>query len=448
MSVPLPPFEESAPPRRRWRDSALFKMLVTGVLTLALLIPLVLVSSLVSERRARRDEAFREVAATWGNRQTVGGPVLSVPFRVRSTDEQGKASEWIETAHFLPETLAVTGEVVPEKRSRGIFEVVLYRSDLRFRATIARPDFAPWPVAPQDILWDSAYLSVSVPDLRGVRRAVQVRWDGRALPLEPTGGEGDLWTSGLRVSVPGLAAEPAGRVHEVAFDLALNGSESLRFLPLGSQTSVTLKSAWPSPSFSGGFLPERRQVSAAGFQAVWNVAFFARGYPQRFRASETQALTAAREASAFGVDLILPADGYQKTERSVKYGILFLLLTFLTFFLYEQFSPVVLHPVQYLLVGAALCLFYLLLLSLSEHLAFAFAYGVAAAATVLLIGGYSWAILKGKGRALLLTGILGALYGYLYVLLQAEDYALLLGSVGLFAILALVMYLTRKVQWT
>jgi inner membrane protein len=191
-------------------------------------------------------------------------------------------------------------------------------------------------------------------------------------------------------------------------------------------------------------------VRGTGFEALWKVSWFGRSYPQQWRTDEAGEVASADalNGSAFGVELLVPVDAYQKTERARKYGVLFLLLTFLTFFLYEQFNPFSLHPVQYLLVGSALCLFYLLLLSVSEHLPFGLSYLMASAATVLLIGGYSMAILRGALRALLMTVVLGALYGYLYVLLQLEDYALLLGSVGLFVILALVMYLTRRIDWS
>jgi len=251
--------------------------------------------------------------------------------------------------------------------------------------------------------------------------------------------------------VPGLAKEQAGQAYAFAFNLGLSGSQRLQFIPTGKQTTVVLRSKWPSPSFSGAFLPQARRVDKEGFEARWQVSWFGRGYPQQWttppESEKRTAMKAVLEGSAFGVDLFLPVDAYQKTERSTKYGVLFLLLTFLTFFLYEVFSGLSLHPMQYLLVGSALCLFYLLLLSISEHAPFGISYLVASAATVLLIGGYSAAVLRGRLRALLMTLVLGVLYVYLYVLLQLEDYALLLGAAGLFVILALVMYLTRRIDW-
>ncbi|HEV2854139.1 MAG TPA: cell envelope integrity protein CreD [Thermoanaerobaculia bacterium] len=428
----------------------MMKMLVIGFLIVLLLIPLAMVGSLVMERKSRSGEAAEEVASTWGRSQVLAGPVLTVPYLQHVKNEKGVAVTLTSYARFLPETLDVGGDVKTEKRSRGIFEVAVYRTDLRWKGAFARPDFGVWRIAPEDVLWQDAYLAVGVPDMRGITSGVNLQWGNRTLQLAPGGGEEGLWSSGLRVPVPGLAESKPGEVYAFVFDLSLNGSRSLSFLPFGQETRVALQSPWPSPSFTGSFLPVQRTVGGTGFEALWNVSWFGRSYPQQWRADEAAEVASAEAInnSAFGVQLFVPVDAYQKTERARKYGVLFLLLTFLTFFLYEQFNPFSLHPVQYLLVGSALCLFYLLLLSISEHVPFGLSYLVASAATVLLIGGYSIAILRGALRALLMTVVLGALYGYLYVLLQLEDYALLLGSAGLFVILALVMYLTRRVNWS
>jgi inner membrane protein len=437
--------------KRRFRDSIAVKIAIIGGLILVLLIPLGMVDSLVSERQSRQKQASKEVADSWGRPQTLAGPVLTVPYLVHVKNEKGldigTQTYWVR---FLPETLKIEGNVESERRNRGIFEVAVYRTGLHWTGTFQRPSFETWRVDPKDILWRDAYLAIGVPDMRGITSGVGLTWGNRTLQLVPGGAEDELWHSGLKVGIPDLEAGKAGMLYTFAFDLAVNGSEELSFLPLAKETTVALKSNWPSPSFCGEFLPAKRTVrAAAGFDALWNVSWFGRGYPQQWRTSEAkeQAPAAALNASAFGVQLFQPVDSYQMTERSTKYAALFLVLTFLTFFLYEQFNPFSLHPVQYLLVGFALCLFYLLLLSISEHAPFGLAYLTAAAATVLLIGGYSAAILHGASRALLMTFVLGMLYGYLYVLLQLEDYSLLLGSLGLFLILALVMYLTRRIDW-
>jgi inner membrane protein len=445
------PVAAAAPAQRRpLRESVLFKLCVIGLLMVALLIPLMMVSGLISERQMRHDQTAAEVANSWGLEQTLSGPVLRVPYVVRTKDDKGKEVIVAQLdAMFLPEDLAVDGRIIPERRSRGIFEVAVYRAHLSWKGSFRRPVFSDWGVAERDILWHEAELIFGVPDMRGLRRGVQMTWAGQRLDLAPGGAAEGMWTRGLRTPVPGLGGGAANRSFPFAFDLVLDGSRSLKFLPFGRQTTVKLSSPWPDPSFVGAYLPESRRVGESGFEAAWSVPYFGRSYPQQWRAADAEKVAPqdALNASAFGVDLFLPVDAYQKTERSLKYSMLFLLLTFLTFFLYEVFNPFSLHPLQYLLVGSALVLFYLLLLSISEHAPFWIGYVVASAATVGLIGGYAAAILRGRLRALGTAAALAFLYGYLYVLLQAEDYALLLGSVGLFAILALVMFVTRRIDW-
>lgn len=435
--------------RRPIKRSPIWKPVTIGFLILLLWIPLLMVRSLISERQQRRSSVVHSVAATWGRSQTLGGPILTVPYKEYLIDPQGRTREQRRLAYFLPDALRIEGTVAPERRSRGIFDVVVYRADLRWSGTFSRPSFDDWNVPAANVLWNEAFLSLGVPDMRGIRRGTVLHWQGRPLSLAPGGSESGLWASGMRVPIRDLSGPQARPSYAFRFDLSLDGSGELRFLPFGKQNTVSLKSSWPDPSFTGAFLPEKRAIGQKGFEAVWNVAYFGRSYPQQWRSPDTEKVAPewARDASAFGVELFLPVDVYQKSERSVKYGMLFLLLTFLTFFLYEVFSPFALHPVQYLLVGSALCLFYLLLLSFSEHIPFGVSYAIASAATIALIGGYSLAILRGRLRALVMSGVLALLYGYLYVLLQSEDYALLLGSIGLFLILALVMYVTRRIDW-
>ena len=458
---PQPPPMPPRPGVKNLRSSVLFRLGVIGVLVLLLLVPLSQVKGLVSERLHRAESAKKEVSSIWGGRQEIGGPVIVVPYRVHYVDAKGIAREVEQRARFLPDSLKISGKLLPELRHRGLFETVVYRLQLRVEASFPPPEFSAWSIAPEDIRWEKAVLGVGIPDLRGIRGEAALKWNDRTVPF--SGGTADprIWASGLTAAIP-LAPTAAGAAaHVVSFDLGLQGSEELRFLPFGRETVVDLESPWPSPSFSGAFLPDRRTVSEKGFDARWRISWLGRSYPQQWRdpevpsadrmeeggVAQTDAIQQAVCGSAFGVGLYLPADAYQKTERSLKYAILFVVLTFATFFLYEVLAPVELHPVQYLLVGAAICLFYLLLLSISEQAPFSVAYAVASAAIVALVSGYSAAILRGRLRALVLGGLLGLLYGYLYVLLQAEDQALLLGSVGLFAILGTLMYLTRRIDW-
>ncbi len=458
-------FETERP--RSWRDSKLIKVMGVGILVLLLLIPLAMVHGLVSERQQRQLSVEQELASVWGGAQKIGGPVLTVPYSslcdVQSTAPNGQMTHVLENcekqAHFLPETLSIEGRVVPEVRSRGIFDVVVYRTELKISGTFAPPNFdelardatagAGGPVGEPHR--ERASLGMGIPDLRGIRGRVDLDWHGRKVAFSPGAADPNLWATGLRAPLAVVAGDltkaPDGGRIPFAFTINLAGSSRLDVLPFGRQTHVRLASSWGSPGFTGAFLPETRQVGKDGFNATWNVSYYGRSYPQLWSSEQTPELSSAINGSAFGVDFVQPVDVYQQTERSVKYGALFLVLTFVTFFLFELFQPIRVHPVQYLMVGSALCLFYVLLLSVAEQLSFAIAYLIAGGATVALLGAYAGAVLKSAARATVFAGVLAMLYAYLYVLLQAEDYALLLGSVGLFLILALVMLITRKVDW-
>ena len=433
-------------PRRRLRYPVMVELIILGGLVLVLMIALMMIQSLVYERKQRADSVRGEIASSWAQSQTIGGPVIILPYLVRSRDAEGKEQVATNRARLLPDRLKVTGRLVPERRHRGIYETVVYRADLALEGEFARPDFSLWNVKPEDILWNEAVVTIGVPDLRGIRGTPMLKWNDKVLRF--TGGSADakLWPSGLTAETP---LDAAAKRYVFSLDLDVNGSEMIGFYPLGDETVVELTSPWPSPSFGGAFLPESRSVAQKGFTARWSVSSLARSYPQRWRdwGDENTNIAAAIPSSAFTVGLYTPVSHYQQTERSMKYGALFIVLTFLTFFLYELLSPVTLHPVQYFLVGGALCLFYLLLLTISEHAPFAIAYAIASVATIALISFYGAALLGTLLRVLGLTAVLSLLYGYLYVLLQLEDWALLMGSIGLFLILALVMYTTRRVDW-
>lgn len=435
-----------APPRRL-RYPAMVELIILGGLAIVLVIALTVIRSLVSERSQRAQSVRAEIASSWGQSQTIGGPVIVVPFRVRFVDSQGKQQYSTNRARFLPERLKIAGRVLPERRHRGIFETIVYRTDLTLDGHFARPDFSSWSVPPEDILWNEAVVTIGVPDLRGIRGTPVLQWNEQTYPFSGGSGDPKLWATGL-TATPSLAGSGVER-YTFSLKLELNGSEQIGFYPLGGETVVDLTSPWPDPSFNGAFLPEWRSVTPSGFAARWRVSSLARSYPQKWRewGDDHATAPAAIGPSAFSVGLYSPVGHYQQTERSMKYGALFIILTFLTFFLYELLSPVTLHPVQYFLVGGALCLFYLLLLSISEHAPFGFAYAIASVATISLISSYGAALLRSRWRVLGLVGVLGLLYAYLYVLLQLEDWALLMGSIGLFLILALVMYTTRTVDW-
>jgi inner membrane protein len=426
------------------RNSATARLVVMTVLTVALLIPIAWVQIIVSERAGRRDVAAAEIGTTWGGPQLVTGPVLAVPYTVVWEDNTGRRGTC--RAMFLPKDLRIEGTLRAETRTRGIFDVIVYHTQLKVSGRFTRPDANDIPSDAID--WSRATLNVGVSDPRGLTRRGSLKWNGQDLQF--TGGVADvgLMASGLQAALP-----PLDRLQgtEVPFEmtLELNGTRDLRFVPSAAETTVALDAAWPHPSFVGKALPETRQISADGFRANWQVQDFGRPFPSRWKSNEVnrEQLLAQANESAFGLALVQPVDIYQQAERAVKYAVLFVSLTFLVFFLWEVFHASLLHPMQYAFIGFALCIFYLLLVSLSEHTGFDVAYVASAGVTTLLIAGYARSVLGGLRQGLSVCAALAALYGFLYLLLRLEDYALLAGSVGLFLILAVVMFITRRMNW-
>jgi inner membrane protein len=426
-------------------QSPILRAAAIGILILVLLIPLTVVGGLVSERESTRNAVEMEVAEKWGGSQSLIGPILSIPYRYRIQGPNREVIVQTGQARFLPSSLEIEGEVRPEIRYRGIYEVALYEVGLAFSGEFERPDLGRFKIAPEDVLWDEAVLLVGIPDLRGIKGAIAARWGEESASFEPGTAGAGICASGIHARVPRLDRHAPGDRIPFSFELRLNGSRELRFSPLGRETRLSLASSWPSPSFSGQFLPDTREVTPQGFSANWNISYLTRPFPQEWRDHEVAAELLTQWTA--GVNLFRPVDSYAKTSRTTKYGILFLFMTFAVYFLFEILGRIRIHPFQYLLVGFALCLFYLLLLSLSEHLGFGRSYLVASAAIVGLISAYSGSVLRSLSRAAAIGAGLAGLYGYLYVLLQLEDYALLLGSLGLFALLAAAMALTRKVDW-
>lgn len=432
------------------RSSALARLAVMGFLAIVLLIPLQMVHSVVRERAARRSEAAASIGATWGGPQTIAGPVVTIPFTVSWTDANGRVHQAARAVHLLPKDVRVEAALETERRQRGIFDVVVYRTEIKVQGHFVRPDLSWVRPEPSSIDWGGATIGVGVSDPRALTRRTAIQWNGRQEPFTSGVADTGLFRAGVKARAPGLDRADATDL-PFAFTLSLNGTRDLRFLPTAEETAVQVTARWPHPSFMGAPLPETRDVRADGFTAAWRVPDFGRPYAARWMTPETeaqrQALDAAAESSAFGVSLIQPVDIYQQAERAVKYAVLFVALTFLVFFLWEIFRAVLLHPVQYAFVGFALCLFYLLVVSISEHAGFDTAYAAASAATIALVGGYARAVLGGGGGGASVAGSLAILYGFLYLLLRLEDYALLAGTLGLFVVLAAVMYVTRRMDW-
>lgn len=422
------------------RNSVSFKLIVIGFLVLVLLIPTSMVQSLISERQERKADAVAELSQKWGAAQMITGPVLTVPYRSYYKDANGKQVSQIRYAHFLPENLEVNGNISPEVRYRGIYKAVLYQSSLELRGRFMRPDFNKLDINEDDVLWGRTSLALGVTDMKGIRDAITLNIGSNRFAMQPGSETHDAFDAGVSARI---GADPV-RQPSMPFELTLNlnGSDYLHIVPVGAITEVELKSPWKSPSFDGAFLPSSREVHGSGFWAKWKVLNLNRNFPQAWTGVQKH-----MDKAAFGAKLIITADVYQQATRTAKYAVLFLLLTFTIFFFSEIINRRRLHPIQYLLIGFALLIFYSLLIALSEHIRFGIAYLISSVAVVGLITLYARWSLASTRLAGLVGGILGILYGYLYILLQLEDYALLMGSIGLFVALACVMYVTRKIDW-
>ena len=428
------------------RSSPLLRIILIGFLVLLLQMPISMIRGVIGERQMRRQEATEDITSKWGKQQIIVGPLLTVPYLVRisETGKDGSVITHTETrcANFLPEDLHSSGKIDCEIRYRGIFKVPIYRMTLSVKGRFPQPDFSDWGIDAGDILWDRAHLTVRVSDAHGISNRALLIWNGREIGFQPGAGEFGGQNAGIHVSLKScLNAD----IYPFSYQLMLNGSQGTFFVPFGQDTTVEIDSNWSTPSFQGNWLPSQRTVNTDGFQATWNIPFLGRNYPQRWRTGS--GVEDAISASVFGVHFVTPVDHYRMAERSVKYQILFLVLTFVALWLFEILIHVRIQSIPYLFVGAGMCLFYLLELSLAEHIGFVVAYVCASVAVVALVTAYCVAVLKGVKHAAIIGTVISLLYGYLYILLMNQDYALLIGSLGLFVILATVMYLTRKIDW-
>jgi inner membrane protein len=423
--------------------NTLFKVVLVAGLALALSIPVSMIQNLVAERQARRNEAVQGIAEGWGQRQAVATPYVVLTYNriwteVKQEIVDGKTREQrterreAGVLRFKAEDMRWSVDLRTTEKARGIYRARLYNATLEAQGRITVPARAGSADGSSRITWEAPRLVVGISDPKGIRGISALSLGGERKPFLP-GTADALQPAGLHVPLPQLQpTAPAPQVLEFSFSIELAGLESFAISPMGADTSVAMRADWPHPSFQGQFLPASHAVHAGGFSADWKVSRFAA------QGSATEQL---------GVSLVEPAGLYQRLERASKYGFLFIGLTFAAFLLLELLRPLAIHPVQYGLVGLALAMFFLLLTALSEHVAFEWAYALATLACVLLISGYLAYALGSRALGLAFGGALAGLYGALFALLKAEDYALLGGAALLFALLAAVMLATRRVDW-
>lgn len=425
------------------RNSITIRLIAVTILVLLLLIPTAMIKDLIRERQYTHEDAMGEVSSKWSNSQTITGLVLTVPYskivKITGNDGNSEVVKTTEYAHFLPDDLTITGNLQPEKRYRGIYEVIVYSSELSFSGNFPHPDFTDWKIPEDDILWEKAFISLGISDLRGIQEDIKITWNNTPVSFNPGIESNDVIATGISSRI---LLDSVGSVYNFKFKLTLNGSNYLYFIPVGKETNIEITGNWPHPKFDGEFLPDSRDMSDSVFSAQWKIFHLNRDFPQQWKGADY-----LLSRSSFGVDLYIPVDEYQKSMRSAKYAVMLICLTFLVFFFVEIINKKRIHPIQYLLVGLALILFFTLLLSISEHINFNLAYIIASVCTIGLVFLYSKTIFRNK----LLTNIMGLiliiLYGFIFTILQLQDYALLIGSIGLFVVLAVVMYISRKIEW-
>lgn len=437
--------------------SPAFKFGLIAFLILLLLIPLFIVRGLISEREARAREVRREVGRIWGPEQTLVGPFLVVPYSVRVENVQGdKRVEHIHErrAIFTPETLAVDGSTETKTLKRSIFDVPVYAAKLKLSGRFGTPRLAE--IAPNaiDVRWRDAIFVLGLTGVSGLKEAAVLKIDGAGdIPFAPSlnmpmGAMTGIHAKLIEAANPVISdASQPPRAFSYTVDLAFNGSVSLQLAPVARETSVSLASDWPHPSFEGAFLPDERSIDDHGFKASWKVPHLARSVPEGWSNVDGGGVERLNPY-AFGVQLIAPVDFYSLVDRASKYGILFLALAFMAVFTMELASGRRVHAVQYIFTGLALVLFYVLLLSLAEHIGFALAYMLASAATGTMLATYLGAALSSLRKGLIMLAIFAATYALLYLILQLEDYALLAGALLGFVALTLVMFTTLKVDWS
>lgn len=423
------------------KNSVMLKLMTITILVLLLLIPASMIKSIITEREYLNQEVTAEVSEKWAGAQVISGPILTIPLLYESAKDD-KMVETIRYFHVLPELLNVDGFVDPQKLNRGIYEVVVYKSTIDVQGKFKLEEtFDAHNL--KAIMWNKSFLTIGISDLRGIEDKLNVKWNKHILEVTPGSHISDIVYSGITVNLPDLEKNKLN-TFDFEFQLKIQGSKNISFIPVGSETNVNLNSSWHAPSFNGTFLPDSRDVTDEGFEASWKVLELNRNYPKHWTGNNH---SGGLNQSALGVDLIFPLDDYQKSMRSAKYAIMTIALSFLIFFLVEILNKRKIHPFQYTLVGLSLCLFYILLISISEHADFNIAYLISAVAVVAMISLYSLSVFKNRKLSFLLLFTLSCIYGFLFVTLQLADYALLMGSIGLLIILGATMYFTRNINW-
>ena len=426
---------------QKLRESLTIKLLTIGVLILLLLIPLEMVQSLIRERNYRNQSTIREVSQEWSGEQVINGPVVSVPYysyEKTTVNEVEKVIRVTRYMHLMPDDLKFEGELFPKTLHRGIYDVVVYEGDFSVKGSFNLAELRNQQIKADLILWNEATINIGISDMRGITDQIKMSIGDSSFNFLPGLQHVGMPSAGVHSAFPLLGDE--GMVN-FSFDLNLKGSSSMSFVPLAKTTDVHLASTWSSPSFYGSFLPADRNI-ANGFTATWKVLNLNRPIPQVVKAESV-----SYNEHSFGVELFMPTTQYQKSERTAKYGALVIGLVFLIIFFVQIMRKISIHPFQYILIGLALVIFYTLLVSISEFTSFNTSYLISGGAVVVLVSIYLHGVIQNVKSTAIIFGLQTFIYGFIYVIIQLEDTALLIGSIGLFLTLAAIMLASRKVDW-
>lgn len=468
----------------RIANSSILKMFIIFILVLLMLIPMSLIDSLVYERKDREEQVSSEISIKWGHDQVVSAPVLAVPysytFESIEKDAKGKeitvksvGEDWI---FLLPEKNDINTEVKPESLKRGIYSAVVYNATIDVKGDFSGYNLKDLSVENNQINWSKAKLIFGIEDVKGLSEKPELLFAGKKYGFEVNNQLFKLFPNNMVADIPLENIE--GSKASFSINLQIRGSKSLNFLPLANQTNIDAKGNWTNPSFNGGYLPEDRKVTENTFEANWGIPSFSRKIPLQWTVANSRiynfsgismtedrsySMTESAVAPNYGntvneieqstdldmvqINFLPEINNYQKINRVAKYGILVIVLTFASLFFTEIIKKQRVHLIQYILIGAAMVLFYSLLLAISEHLGFNLAYLIAGLATVILISTFIKMITKDNKTALLFAGILSVFYTFIFVLMQLRDYSLIVGTVGIFIILAVLMRVSTKVNW-
>ncbi|WP_298302180.1 cell envelope integrity protein CreD [Flavobacterium sp.] len=415
-------------------QSTTAKMIMVGLLTLVLLIPLFFVQDLISERSQRQKEVVAETTSKWGESVYFYGPILKIPYQNPITNK-------IENAFFFPEELSnVSNTEIKTPLQRSIYKSNVFTTKMQFKGSYDQPKFYKKNIPNENVFWDKATVIIRTTNLKSVNDEVKINIGSNSFTFEPV--HNNQNNDSIESLETGYFKYNDLKNSNFNMSITYNGSKRISIVPIGKTTSAKMTSNWASPNFNGSFIPNDKKITNKGFDATWKILHFNRPFSQ-----ENFEVLPELSKYDFAVDFITPVDEYQQNERASKYGFLVIGLTFLIFFLIQSISKISIHIFQYCMIGIALIMFYTLLISITEHSSFSFAYAIAGISVVALISLYSISILKDKKFPTFIAISLSVLYTFIYVIIQLEDYALLVGSIGLFLILASVMYFSRKIEW-